>query len=269
MVAFQDAWDEKCKEIFNIPILKPYAKKKNGEKLTYEDLFYRPMKPKQEREREPDGQCERISIARENSKSQLYGFPMQKGNWCTSDLKLSALRISNIKQEWRKLVYCTQNSSPQQAQGEAQKINIVHYIGIAADEPKRIKKHIRKKNIVLPLVQIGWDEALCGLEATYMGMLSPTYFGGCRDGCWFCHNQTVDQLRLLRKEHPDLWAILLKWDSDSPVTFRPPAKSGKRGLTVHDFDARFQLEDEGWVTADEPWKWSYLKNPPVKQLSLF
>lgn len=120
-----------------------------------------------------------------------------------------------------------------------------------------------KPDKILPLVQIGWDEDLCGLEATYMDMLSPTYSGSCRDGCWFCHNQGVGQLRNLRKTYPDLWAKLMKIDLDSPVTFHAD------GHTVHDFDARFQIEDEGWVTADEPWKWSYLKYPPAKQLSLF
>lgn len=49
-------------------------------KLTYEDIFYRPMrKRKVERERE-----------------RIYGFPMLKGNWCTSDLKQRALQRSGL-----------------------------------------------------------------------------------------------------------------------------------------------------------------------------
>lgn len=112
-----------------------------------------------------------------------------------------------------------------------------------------------KKDKVLPLVQIGWDEELCGLEATYMGMLSPTYQGSTRDGCWFCHNQSVGQLRKLRKEHPDLWALLMKWDSDSPVTFKAD------GHTVHDFDRRFQYEDEGLISpTDKNFRWSMLES---------
>lgn len=46
------------------------------EKLTYESIFYRPRKT-------PKGGGNRI-----------YGFPMVKGNWCTSDLKQRALRQS-------------------------------------------------------------------------------------------------------------------------------------------------------------------------------
>lgn len=51
---------------------------------------------------------------------------------------------------------------------------------------------------------------------------------------------------------------MLKWDLDSPVTFHPD------GHTVHDFDQRFQLEDEGLVSPDERWSWSYLDAVQLK-----
>lgn len=136
--------------------------------------------------------------------------------------------------------------------GDGRRTNIVSYVGIAADEPLRIKKHIDKPDKVLPLVQIGWDEALCGLEAQYMNMLAPTYETGERDGCWFCHNQGVAQLRRLRRNYPDLWALLLKWDSDSPTTFKPD------GHTVHDFDRRFEAEDAGLIDTKAPFRWAML-----------
>lgn len=141
---------------------------------------------------------------------------------------------------------------------EGRKINIVQYLGIAADEPLRIARHITKPNIVLPLVEIGWDEDLCGLIAGYQNLLSPSYNTATRDGCWFCHNQSVDQLRNLRKNHPDLWELLLKWDTDSPVSFKPD------GHKVHDFDERFALEDDGWINPGDPWKWAYLDDMPIQ-----
>jgi len=145
---------------------------------------------------------------------------------------------------------------------EGQKINIVHYIGIAADEPIRVARHIGAKDKVLPLVQIGWDEDLCGLEAQYLDMLSPTYSGATRDGCWFCHNQGIDQLRNLRKKYPQYWKLLMQWDSDSPFTFHAD------GHTVHDFDRRFQLEDDG-VIPNGKWRWCWLDDPPGEQMKLF
>lgn len=141
---------------------------------------------------------------------------------------------------------------------KGQDIKIIQYLGIAADEPKRIKKHIDKPNVVLPLVEIGWDEALCGLIAKYQDLLSPIYTTSMRGGCWFCHNQSIGQLRLLRKNYPDLWQLLLKWDKDSPVSFHPD------GHTVHDFDERFALEDMGIISAEDNWKWAYLKDTPIQ-----
>ena len=137
--------------------------------------------------------------------------------------------------------------------------NIVEYLGIAADEPKRFGQLNEKKRA--PLVEFGIDEDLCGLYCQYNDMLSPSYETSCRDGCWFCHNQGVAQLRHLRKNYPDLWALLMKWDLDSPVSFKAD------GHTVHDFDRRFQLEDEGFFAPGETFRWSMLDGD--LQLRLF
>ena len=131
--------------------------------------------------------------------------------------------------------------------------NIVQYLGIAADEPERIKRHTRP-GVILPLVEIGWNEAYCRQWCEENNLLSPIYTSAARGGCWFCHNQSVDQLRLLRRNYPDLWEILLRWDSDSPVSFKPD------GHTVHDFDKRFMLEDLGLVPNDRKFRWAMCKS---------
>lgn len=85
-------------------------------------------------------------------------------------------------------------------------------------------------------------------------LLSPIYTTATRGGCWFCHNQGIDQLRILRHEYPEYWSLMLKWDSDSPVTFHPD------GHTVHDFERRFQLEDCGILIAgDRKFRWKQLE----------
>lgn len=130
----------------------------------------------------------------------------------------------------------------------------MQYLGIAADESERITRHTRE-GIVLPLVDIGWDEAYCRKWCEENDLLSPIYTNAARGGCWFCHNQGIDQLRLLRKEYPELWEILLKWDWDSPVTFKPD------GHTVHDYDLRFCAEDMGLVPTDRKFRWKMLEDP--------
>lgn len=171
-----------------------------------------------------------ICTGKSKCAGKNYGWPMQKGPWCNSRLKQSVL----------------------------QKIgkSVVQYIGIAADEPNRFHNLTETKKS--PLVEAGWDESYCRQWCEENDLLSPIYATSTRGGCWFCHNQSVDQLRLLRKNYPDLWALMLKWDKNSPVTFHAD------GHTVHDFDERFALEDQGIVSADEPWKWSYLDEVQLK-----
>lgn len=161
------------------------------------------------------------------NKGRIYGFPFQRGPWCNSRLKMDAINKVHIEG--------------------------VEYIGIAEDEPKRFKVLSDKK--ISPLKEIGWEEDLCGLWCTYSDLLSPTYCDSCRDGCWFCHNQGTEQLRNLRKKYPEHWELLLKWDNDSPVTFKAD------GRTVHDYDRRFKLEDDGFILPTEHFRWNVLNRP--------
>ena len=155
----------------------------------------------------------------------IYGFPVRKGAWCNDRLKMGAM-AGVIKK------------------------NDVEYVGIAYDEKKRHK--ILSETKIAPLVDFEIDESLCGLHCQYEGILSPSYEDSFRDGCWFCHNQGVNQLRVLRKKHPQLWQLLLKWDKDSPVTFKSD------GHTVHDYDRRFEYEEKGFVPCGSKFKWSML-----------
>lgn len=154
-----------------------------------------------------------------------YGWPMQRGQWCLQQLKLQAL--SKISKD------------------------AIQYIGIAADEPGRF--HTLTETKLSPLVEAGWTEADCRQWCEDNDLLSPIYTTATRGGCWFCHNQGAGQLRLLRKNYPEYWALMLKWDKDSPITFHAD------GHTVHDFDRRFQLEDDGLIYPDDKvFRWAML-----------
>lgn len=156
----------------------------------------------------------------------IKGFPMQQGQWCQK------LKVRTFDKFLR---------------GS----NIVRYIGIAKDEPRRFH-NLNDKN-KSPLVMADWTEKMCYDWCLKNDLLSPIYENTLRGGCWFCHCQPVEQLRLLRKNYLDLWELLLKWDNDSPVPFRSD------GRTVHDFDKRFALEDDGILLPnDTAFRWSYL-----------
>lgn len=161
-----------------------------------------------------------------NTMHKMYGWPFQKGPWCNDRLKTRVLdSISS---------------------------GHVSYIGIASDEPNRF--HNLSDTKKSPLVEAGWDEAYCRQWCEENDLLSPIYTTVTRGGCWFCHNQGVDQLRLLRKNYPDLWLLMLKWDADSPVTFKAD------GHTVRDYETRFSLEDQGKIPTDKKFRWKMIES---------
>lgn len=177
-------------------------------------------------EREFYRQYEKSRTPEKNGK--IWGFPFTRtGAWCNSSLKRAALK--NI------------GSS-----------NDVHYLGIAADEPARF--HVLSETKRSPLVEAGWTEEMCRQWCQDNGLLSPIYTTFKRGWCWFCHNQGIDSLRALRRDYPEYWEMLLKWDKDSPVSFKPG------GLSVHDFDLRFQLEQEGLLPIGPSFRWSMIKD---------
>lgn len=175
-----------------------------------------------------DSVFNKIRSEKSKNPGKIYGWPSTatRGAWCTGELKQKILK-------------------------ETQGTNTV-YLGIAADETNRF--HNLTGNKKSPLVEAGWEEAYCRRWCEENGLLSPIYTSSLRGGCWFCHNQNVNQLRLLRKNYPDLWSLMLKWDDDSPATFKPD------GHTVHDFDKRFWLEDEGIINPNERFYWEYIKS---------
>ena len=157
---------------------------------------------------------------RSKKAGEIYGFPYSMGAWCNSRLKTNILRKFN-------------------------KPDIHQYIGYAIDEKK--KERQEKIQIYLegqstfggsyPLVDCSVTEKECLNWCKENDLLSPIYSQTTRGGCWFCHNSTLQELRMLREQYPKYWSLMLKWDNDSPTFFKTD------GTTVHDLDERFEFED--------------------------
>ncbi len=213
MMEFKAKADEIIKRRWGIEVERICAKNPtSGERLTFQDVFYSTHKSGKH-------------------TGQIYGFPMTRGPWCQDRLKAKPLDA-----EKRRM----------QKAG-----TVVGYVGIAADETKRLER-LDGVTKVSPLAAAGWDEAYCLRWCEENDLLSPIYATTARSGCWFCHNQSLGQFRNLRKDYPDLWALLLKWDKDSPVTFL------SNGRTVHDLERRFGCEEKGLVPCDNRFKWKML-----------
>lgn len=142
MVEFKTKADAIIKKRCGIEVEHICAINKNGQKLTYERLFYHVRK-------------------RGYRQGQIVGFPFIIAPECNKALKMGA--INRIDRELRR------NGN-----------EVVQYVGIAADEPNRFHNLTECKKS--PLVEAGWDETFCRKWCERNGLLSPVYTTATRGG---------------------------------------------------------------------------------------
>ena len=149
------------------------------------------------------------------------GWPGIRVRWCTGQLKthLISKEVNRLKRDK----------------------NAIHYVGIAADEAWRCKAE------QYPLVDWGVTEAEA-LRGCYdrgfdFGGLYEIYH---RASCWCCPFQRIEELRRLRKHHPELWDKLMELDRRARAQFGPgPLGQFKKNWSVDRLEERFATEDAG------------------------
>ena len=151
----------------------------------------------------------------------LYGngWPGVRVRWCTGQLKTHLINkeVNRLKGQYHAL----------------------HYVGIAADERARIKKE------QYPLVDWGITEKealqICYDRGYDWGGLYEIYN---RCSCWCCPLQRIDELRKLRRHHPELWARLMEMDKRALAQFgNNPLGQFKQNWTVERLEQRFAMEE--------------------------
>lgn len=150
---------------------------------------------------------------------QGNGWPGARVRWCTGQLKthLMSKEVNRLKGEF----------------------HAIHYIGIAADEPKRIREEH------YPLVDWGITEKdalqICYDRGYDWGGLYEIYH---RCSCWCCPLQKIGELRKLRHHHPELWMRLRELDKRALEQFGNSALGQfKKGWTIEQLEQRFAAED--------------------------
>ena len=94
--------------------------------------------------------------------------------------------------------------------------NLVFYIGIAADEPKRLKRLNNKTEVSL-LAKYGITEKGAWQLCKKNNLLSPVYEISRRNGCWFCPNAKDNELLHILNNHADLFNKLIEWENEKNV----------------------------------------------------
>lgn len=115
---------------------------------------------------------------------------------------------------------------------------VIQYVGIAVDEEKRLKR-LEGTNKVSLLAKYGVTKAETGPICERMGLRSPVYQFAKRNGCFFCPNASVSELRYLYHEHPGLWIMLRQLQG----TLNTSRRCFTVSKTIYDFDKQFREED--------------------------
>jgi hypothetical protein len=170
------------------------------------------------------------------------GWPGIRVRWCTGQLKTHLIQkeVNRIKGAY----------------------NALHYVGIAADEPQRIR------NEVYPLVEWGITEAealkICYDRGFDWNGLYEIYH---RCSCWCCPFQRIDELRKLRRHHPELWVELRELDERAIGQFGSTALGRfKDNWTVEQLEQRFAAEDAAKETERKEDAMSKEKSEKIRDL---
>lgn len=147
-----------------------------------------------------------------------YGFPMQGKCEINRDCKVRVI------DKWLK-------SQPK---------DLVQYIGIAADEPKRLAR--LNENKISLLAKYGYTEKMAEQLCREYGLLSPIYKFTKRGGCFFCMNKRDSELRHLRGNHSELWNKLLSLEDEKNLA--GPIWNNLTKTSLHDKEEPFYWEDK-------------------------
>lgn len=90
--------------------------------------------------------------------------------------------------------------------------NVIEYVGIAKDEPKRLVRMHKKSNKISLLEKYNYTEADAKELCKKYGLLSPIYDDGTRGGCWFCPNCKIKEFAHIKQNHYYLWKELEELD---------------------------------------------------------
>lgn len=119
------------------------------------------------------------------------------------------------------------------------KNEVIQYIGIASDEPNRLKK--LKENQISLLQKYGYNEKMAFDLCQKYELLSPAYKYSQRGGCWFCPNASDRELRYLRKNYPELWEKILRLEKEPNLVGEK--WNSLTQTSIHDKEEQFFLEE--------------------------
>lgn len=97
--------------------------------------------------------------------------------------------------------------------------DVTQYVGIAADEPKRLER-LKDTNMVSLLAQYDITERDALILCRSNGLLSPIYEFSARNGCWFCPNCSDGEWANMIYKHETLFDLLIELERGTDNIYR-------------------------------------------------
>lgn len=135
------------------------------------------------------------TFIRGKNTGKKYGFARARGCFVNRECKMQAFR------EYKK------------KQGS----NVVFYIGIATDEPKRLQRLNNEKEISL-LAKYGLTEKDAVELCKRYNLLSPVYEISRRNGCWFCPYAKDKEILHFLKNNGNIFNRLIEWEKEENLS---------------------------------------------------
>ena len=121
--------------------------------------------------------------------------------------------------------------------GENGLTDAIQYVGIAADEPKRLARLDGVKKVSL-LAKYGYTEDMAAELCKKHDLYSPVYAFSKRNGCWFCPNCRMSEFAEFKRRHPDLWKRLLELGKvENLVSY-----GFRYGMTIEEVDREISMQ---------------------------
>ena len=135
------------------------------------------------------------TFKRGKNTGKKYGFARARGCFVNRECKMKAFR------EYKK------------KQGS----NVVFYVGIAIDEPKRLQRLNNEKEISL-LAKYGLTEKDAVELCKKNNLLSPVYEISRRNGCWFCPYAKDKEILHFLKNNGNIFNRLIEWEKEENLS---------------------------------------------------
>ena len=129
------------------------------------------------------------------NNGKKYGFARARGCFVNKECKVRAFKEYKRRQE----------------------SSIVFYVGIAADEPKRLKRLNNKTEISL-LEKYGIAEKGALELCKKNNLLSPVYEITRRNGCWFCPYAKDKEVLHFLKNNSNTFDKLIEWEKEENLS---------------------------------------------------